>query len=177
MGDCNSDITRLMALVRRYAAARVSGELAFSRDAYPPTLKRYDDQANAAAAEIERELAALLERAGALEAQRRVLDNTVEHLRERNETLTEDANAFRQWWQDGKVEVARLTAESELRGTTVADLAHELGTVKAVRDRMRPVVDAACALYDCWHDPRSRDCSSRDLDNAIEAYRTSKAGQ
>jgi hypothetical protein len=47
-------------------------------------------------------------------------------------------------------EIDRLTAESELRGNTVADLAHELGTVKAVRDQlgdevdaMRPVVEAA----------------------------------
>lgn len=35
------------------------------------------------------------------------------------------------------VEIDRLQAQSDLRGTTVADLAHQLGTVKAVRDQLR----------------------------------------
>ncbi len=43
-------------------------------------------------------------------------------------------------------EVERLTAESELRGNTVADLAHELGTVKAVRDQIRDMADLLADL-------------------------------
>lgn len=42
------------------------------------------------------------------------------------------------------------------------------------RDAMRPVVEAACALYDCWCDPKTNDCSSKDLDDAIDAYRAAK---
>lgn len=34
-------------------------------------------------------------------------------------------------------EIDRLTALADLRGQTVADLADELGTVKAVRDQLR----------------------------------------
>lgn len=56
-----TELKRLMALVRRYAAAHVSSQMAYARDAYPPTLKRFDDQEKALSAELERELTKLVE--------------------------------------------------------------------------------------------------------------------
>jgi hypothetical protein len=44
-------------------------------------------------------------------------------------------------------EVERLTALSELRGKTVADLADELGIVKAARDKLRAELDAVRAEH------------------------------
>jgi hypothetical protein len=92
-------------------------------------------------------------------------------------------------WLSGTADMLEvLMAQNELRGQTVADLAHELGTVKAERDAMRPVVESAINFRSVKREAEnpfsplafSRDSrmatanAGKNLEAAVDDYRARK---